>query len=252
MSPTRPSHPQTPVAPPVGPMRTDEPTQPRPAPTRHRKLLLPPSASTTAPAAPRPHRRPRLRRGPALVVSLVVVLSGTLATSAAAAPATASAAAQPAPPAPPPAPSGQACTPDSSRRCRPANCPPQSPRRRRVSRCRDRPGRRPRWAASPGRRGPSARIPPAPRRPVPHARGRAASRSRRASPPPPTGPGAGQSAEGGTGDADCGITTLGGCVTNAITAFFRDVVTAALNPLLELLSTTLLTTPTPASPAARR
>src|SRR5947209_20597806 len=109
MSPTRPSRPQTPVAPPVVPIRTDEPTQPRPAPTRHRKLLLPPSASTTAPAAPRPHRRPRLRRGRALVASLVVVLSGTLATSAAA-PATAAAAAQPAPPAPPPAPSGQACT----------------------------------------------------------------------------------------------------------------------------------------------
>ena len=67
MSPTRPSHPQTPVAPPVVPMRTDEPTQPRPAPTRHRELLSPPSASTTAPAAPRPHRRPRLRRGRALV-----------------------------------------------------------------------------------------------------------------------------------------------------------------------------------------
>ncbi|MGH3857655.1 MAG: hypothetical protein ACRDR6_30035, partial [Pseudonocardiaceae bacterium] len=36
-------------------------------------------------------------------------------------------------------------------------------------------------------------------------------------------------------------------MTNAITGFFRGMVTAALNPLLELLSTTLLTTPTPAS-----
>ncbi|HEX5142794.1 MAG TPA: hypothetical protein VFW21_02890 [Mycobacterium sp.] len=49
------------------------------------------------------------------------------------------------------------------------------------------------------------------------------------------------------GDAECGVTSLGGCVTNAITVFFRDLVTTALNPLLDLLSTTLLTTPTPQS-----
>ncbi|MFR9802002.1 hypothetical protein ACL02T_06820 [Pseudonocardia sp. RS010] len=41
----------------------------------------------------------------------------------------------------------------------------------------------------------------------------------------------------------CGFTDLGGCVSNAINAFFRGVVTAALNPLLDLLSNTLLTTP---------
>src|SRR5947209_3909090 len=47
--------------------------------------------------------------------------------------------------------------------------------------------------------------------------------------------------------ADCGITNIGGCITNAINAFFRGVVTDALNPLLDLLSKTLLTTPTPDS-----
>ncbi|WP_219416943.1 hypothetical protein [Pseudonocardia nigra] len=41
----------------------------------------------------------------------------------------------------------------------------------------------------------------------------------------------------------CGFTDLGGCVSNAINDFFRGVVTAALNPLLDLLSNTLLTTP---------
>jgi len=41
----------------------------------------------------------------------------------------------------------------------------------------------------------------------------------------------------------CGFTDLGGCVSNAINAFFRGVVTAALNPLLDLLSNTLLNTP---------
>lgn len=49
------------------------------------------------------------------------------------------------------------------------------------------------------------------------------------------------------GEVGCGVTSLGGCVTNAITAFFRSLVAAALNPLLELLSKTLLTTPTPDS-----
>lgn len=57
----------------------------------------------------------------------------------------------------------------------------------------------------------------------------------------------GQPGEGDTGQVGCGLTSLGGCVTNAITAFFRSLVAAALNPLLELLSKTLLTTPTPDS-----
>ncbi len=63
---------------------------------------------------------------------------------------------------------------------------------------------------------------------------------------PASGPDAGQLDQGG-GDADCGITDIGGCITNAINGFFRGMVTAALNPLLDLLSKTLLTTPTPDS-----
>ena len=50
----------------------------------------------------------------------------------------------------------------------------------------------------------------------------------------------------GTGSA-CGLTDLGACVGETITGFFRGIVTAALNPLLGLLSDTLLTTPTPDS-----
>ncbi|MEU0509076.1 hypothetical protein, partial [Amycolatopsis sp. NPDC006125] len=49
-------------------------------------------------------------------------------------------------------------------------------------------------------------------------------------------------------DADeCGITDPVACVTEAIDDFFRTVVTDALNPLLELLGKTLLTTPEPSS-----
>ncbi|CRK57606.1 Basic proline-rich protein [Alloactinosynnema sp. L-07] len=64
---------------------------------------------------------------------------------------------------------------------------------------------------------------------------------------PPTGPGATGPGQGGDGEQECGITAIGGCVTNAINGFFRGIVTSALNPLLELLSRTLLTTPTPES-----
>jgi hypothetical protein len=59
---------------------------------------------------------------------------------------------------------------------------------------------------------------------------------------PTTSPGSGEST-----DATCGITSIGGCVTTAITSFFRDLVIAALNPLLDLLSTSLLSTPSPES-----
>jgi hypothetical protein len=64
---------------------------------------------------------------------------------------------------------------------------------------------------------------------------------------PPTNPGTGQPGNGDSGEADCGISDIGGCITNAINAFFRGIVTAALNPLLDLLSKTLLTTPMPDS-----
>ena len=65
--------------------------------------------------------------------------------------------------------------------------------------------------------------------------------------PPPADPVTDQPVEGGNTRAEYGITSIGGCVTNAITTFFRDLVTAALNPLLDLLSTSLLSTPSPES-----
>ncbi|WP_342741729.1 hypothetical protein [Amycolatopsis marina] len=46
---------------------------------------------------------------------------------------------------------------------------------------------------------------------------------------------------------ECGITDPIACVTEGIDSFFRGVVTDALNPLLELLGQTLLTTPEPSS-----
>jgi hypothetical protein len=65
--------------------------------------------------------------------------------------------------------------------------------------------------------------------------------------PPPADPVTNQPVGGGNTRAECGITSISGCVTNAITSFFRDLVTAALNPLLDLLSTSLLSTPSPES-----
>jgi hypothetical protein len=51
---------------------------------------------------------------------------------------------------------------------------------------------------------------------------------------------------GGAG-AGCGLTDIGACFDEVITGFFRGVISDALNPLLGLLSDTLLTTPTPDS-----
>lgn len=67
---------------------------------------------------------------------------------------------------------------------------------------------------------------------------------------PPAPPAGGATSDPGFGQATgagCSIANIGGCVTSAINDFFRDVVTEALNPLLDLLSTTLLTTPPPES-----
>lgn len=64
---------------------------------------------------------------------------------------------------------------------------------------------------------------------------------------PPTNPGTGQPGQGDQPSDDCGITDIGACITEAIDGFFRGIVTDALNPLLDLLSKTLLTTPTPDS-----
>ena len=47
--------------------------------------------------------------------------------------------------------------------------------------------------------------------------------------------------------SECGFTALDACVGAAITTFFQGLVSDALNPLLGLLSDTLLTTPDPGS-----
>ncbi|WP_245783444.1 hypothetical protein [Amycolatopsis sacchari] len=64
---------------------------------------------------------------------------------------------------------------------------------------------------------------------------------------PPTAPGAEQPAPGEETGDNCGLTNIGACITDVIDGFFRGIVESALNPLLELLSKTLLTTPTPDS-----
>ncbi|SES36342.1 hypothetical protein [Actinokineospora terrae] len=64
---------------------------------------------------------------------------------------------------------------------------------------------------------------------------------------PPTNPGTGQPGQGEEPEDDCGISDIGACITEAINAFFRGIVTEALNPLLDLLSKTLLTAPMPDS-----
>ncbi|MFE0025116.1 hypothetical protein [Amycolatopsis sp. NPDC059021] len=67
------------------------------------------------------------------------------------------------------------------------------------------------------------------------------------SPLDPRGPGQTPAPGTGTGKPPdkCGITDPLACVTEGIDSFFRTVVTTALNPLLDLLGKTLLTTPEP-------
>ena len=57
-----------------------------------------------------------------------------------------------------------------------------------------------------------------------------------------------ETGDSGSGvDADCGLlpSTWPGCFQNMITGYFRGIVSDALNPLLDALSTSLLTTPLP-------
>ncbi|MGO4615680.1 hypothetical protein AB4305_14995 [Nocardia sp. 2YAB30] len=49
----------------------------------------------------------------------------------------------------------------------------------------------------------------------------------------------------GPGAGECGVSNISGCVAKAIDGFFQRLVDSALNPLLELVSHTLLTTPEP-------
>ncbi|MGW5518884.1 hypothetical protein [Nocardia africana] len=63
------------------------------------------------------------------------------------------------------------------------------------------------------------------------------------SPPTPIYPGTGTSQDSASEPGDCGVTDISGCVAEAIDGFFHRLVTSALNPLLDLMSHTLLTTP---------
>jgi hypothetical protein len=159
-----------------------------------------------------------------LALSLVVLLGGALAVNAAAAPG-APAATQPAPA--PPLPTADSCTPASPLPiCHlPTSTPPGNGVPLPI---------------------PTGTTAPAPTTPA--CTGEGCIPQPTTSAPPTSGSGTGTpGGDGGNGDADCGITNIGGCITNAINAFFRGVVTDALNPLLDLLSKTLLTTPTPDS-----
>lgn len=223
---TRPTRRRTPATPTVGTLRSDEHSQLRAdAIDADRKLLAPQPASSTRHAGGRPRRRlrgwlPRMTRGRALAMlalSLVVLLGGTLAMNAAAAPSRLTAAqAAPSPPPPLPLPTAGSCTPSSPLPI--CNLPTSTP---------------PTTSA------------PAPTTPA--CTGEGCIPQPTTSAPAPSHPGSGSSGDSGNGDADCGITDIGGCITNAINDFFHGIVTDALNPLLDLLSKTLLTTPTPDS-----
>ena len=45
------------------------------------------------------------------------------------------------------------------------------------------------------------------------------------------------------GEPDCGLTNITGCIAKAINAVFKGIAQAALNPILDLLGTTALSTP---------
>ncbi|MGO1053259.1 hypothetical protein [Crossiella sp. CA198] len=68
--------------------------------------------------------------------------------------------------------------------------------------------------------------------------------------PQPTTPGRPPGQPGGSGKLVCSLwdtSTWSVCLDTMLTELFRDMAASALNPLLELLGNTLLTTPTPAS-----
>ncbi|WIV57965.1 hypothetical protein [Amycolatopsis nalaikhensis] len=199
------------------------------AATADRVMLSP----VTGASADRAARR-RRRAGWMLALSLIVLLLGAFAVSAAAQPTTPKpdpcAGPEPRPipcaPAPnPPAPTSsvpEACKRNPLPYCFPSTTPGQPTP----------PG--PSTATS----APStcSNIPPGQPRPpdcIPQP----------TTPPPGTGPqrpGTG----GNNGDPDCGITNIGGCIAKAINSVFRDLVNAALSPILDLLGHTALSTPT--------
>lgn len=216
----------------------------RPEAAGDRELLAPVAASTTR------HRWPRglpcVTRRPAvamLVMSLVVLLGGTYAVSAAAS--SDPAAAQLTSASPLPVPTVGSCPPDPPLPvCAPA--PTMTPSAAGV------PLPIPTAPANavtcfPGSLQSECQQPSATASVPPPCAGEGCIPQFATSAPAPTNSSTGQPGDGGDKDADCGITNIGGCVTGAINAFFRGVVEEALNPLLDLLSTTVLTTPTPDS-----
>jgi hypothetical protein len=222
--------------------RQGTPVQPRAEVTR--ELLIAPATGATRRAGGR-HMLPRmtLRRVLAMLVSSLVVLLGTtVIVNAVAAPGTGPLVAQPAPNPPQPLPTVSPCTPGSLPVCdlpAPTTTPPVSGVPLPIT-------------TEPGTPvdcfpnslqneclHPSTTISP--------CTGEGCLPQPTAPAPTPANPANGQPGDSGDGNADCGITNIGGCITNAINAFFRGIVTAALNPLLDLLSKTLLTTPTPDS-----
>ncbi|WP_245960202.1 hypothetical protein [Prauserella flavalba] len=255
---TWPTRRRTPAAPTVRSLRGDEHTQLRTDVIDGDRELLAPPASSTRRAGGRPQRRwlgwlPRMTRGRALAmlaVSLVVLLGGTLAVNAAAMPGSGPIAAQPAPTPPLPLPTvGDPCTAGSTNPIclLPTASPTPSaptglplPLPTGLPTCQTGvPLPLPQSGCVPPTTAPTSS--PAP------CTGEGCIPQPTTSAPAPSNPGTGQSGDSGNGDGDCGITNIGGCITNAINDLFRGIVTAALNPLLDLLSKTLLTTPTPDS-----
>ncbi|MCU1680196.1 MAG: hypothetical protein JWQ81_935 [Amycolatopsis sp.] len=180
-----------------------------------------------------------------LALGLVVLLGGTLAVTASAAPGSGPAAAQPAPNPPLPLPTGDPCTPDSPLALCHQPAPSTTPPTTGV------PLPPPTTLPTLPSCDPSLPLPQCSPSGAPTSTTPCTGEGCIPQPPtstlPPGGPGIGQPGAGGTGEQECGFTHIGGCITNAINDFFAGVVTAALNPLLDLLSATLLTTPTPSS-----
>ncbi|MEU1984418.1 hypothetical protein [Nocardia sp. NPDC019395] len=101
----------------------------------------------------------------------------------------------------------------------------------------------PQWppppTTTPGQATPATPVPSAPTVPEPQA-------PHPTQAPSPTGPdGTAPIEPSDPSDSDCGVRNISGCVAEAIDGFFQRLVESALNPLLELLSHTLLTTPEP-------
>jgi hypothetical protein len=177
----------------------------------------------------------------ALAVSLVVLLGGALAVNAAAAPSPVPAAAEP--PLPPLPTVAPGCPPGSpSPIC---SLPTMTPRPTLTGLPLPIPTSLPPCVTELPI--PQAGCVPAPTAPVPPPCTGEGCIPQPTTAPPPTNPGSNQPGQGGDGREECGFTAPGGCITNAINDFFRGIVTMALNPLLDLLSKTLLTTPTPES-----